>query len=547
MPDSLTLLMAQLNPTVGDINANTQKIIDVIEKNQKKHDIIVFPECVLTGYPPEDLLFRTELFQQIETALQDITAITKQCHIILGHPSQHQNVRYNSASILHQGQCLGLYHKQYLPNYGVFDEKRYFTEGNNHYLFTLKNHRITLGICEDLWPDNALQDWATLNADILISINASPFDNEKYERRETLLRAYAEKGLTVVYVNQVGGQDELVFDGRSLVLNPEGHLCARAPAFKEHLQTVVIQKKPKSGQRSDETAIAPSLTKEALLYQALLLGLRDYVEKNKFPGVLVGLSGGIDSALTLCLAVDALGADRVHAVLMPSRFTANISTEDAKQQAKTLNVMITEIPIEPLFAQFLTALSPSFQNTTPDVTEENIQARVRGTLLMALSNKTKNLLLTTSNKSEIAVGYSTLYGDMAGGFAPLKDVLKTTVNALARYRNEQSPVIPQRVLTRPPSAELAFDQKDEDNLPNYTLLDGILTAYQQHQQTAEEIINNGYDPHDVARVLALLKQSEYKRHQSAPGTKITPCAFGRDWRYPLTSGFQGSCKIKPNR
>lgn len=532
MTKNLSILMAQINPTVGAIASNSEKIILIIQTHQDNHDLIIFPELALTGYPPEDLLFRDKLFFQINEALLKIQKSTKNCHVIVGHPSIEAGQCYNSASIFSNGEQILRYHKQHLPNYGVFDEKRYFSKGDaNAPVFSLRNVRLGLCICEDVWSQGPVEALIAANVNAIICINASPFDENKYALRESVLRAHAIRGVALIYVNQIGGQDELVFDGQSMALDRTGKICARSPAFVEHLQTISL----KSDQIEGD--VAALLSKEALIYQALVCGLRDYVEKNKFPGVLLGLSGGIDSALSLSIAVDALGASRVQAVMMPSRYTANMSNEDAKEQADRMGVRSTTLPIEPAFKTLLTMLSPVFKGLKPDVTEENLQARIRGTLLMALSNKTGMMLLSTSNKSETAVGYSTLYGDMAGGFAVLKDVLKTTVYALSYYRNTISSVIPIRVLTRAPSAELAKNQTDQDSLPDYVILDGIITAYMDNNLDADEIIKSGYLAPDVKKVIQLMKRNEYKRHQAPPGVKMTACAFGRDWRYPMTSGF----------
>ncbi len=532
MRKTLTVLMAQINPTVGAIEINAEKVMDVILTHQEKHDVIIFTELTLTGYPPEDLLLREELFARVDLALKDIMAITKDCHVTLGHPTLENELCYNSASILFNGKRVALYHKQHLPNYGVFDEDRYFTKGPaTPCLLTINDYQVGLCICEDIWHPGPVDQIIAAGAEIMFCINASPFDADKYLLRENLLREYALRGLSSVYVNQIGGQDDLMFDGQSLAMDSAGKVCARAPAFETHLQTVTLHDKHIKGE------IAPLLKKEALIYQALVCGLRDYVEKNKFPGVLLGLSGGIDSALTLAIAVDALGASRVHAVMLPSRYTADMSSQDALEQLQTLNVQHMTLPIEPTFETLLTTLAPAFQNRAPDTTEENLQARIRGILLMALSNKTGNMLLTTSNKSETAVGYTTLYGDMCGGFAVLKDVLKTTVYALARFRNSISAVIPERVITRPPSAELAPNQTDQDSLPDYAILDAIISGYMNERLCAEDMIARGYKPEDVQRTIKLIKRNEYKRRQSAPGVKITACSFDRDWRYPITSGF----------
>lgn len=532
MSKKLAILLAQINLTVGAIEINADKIIKIICAHQHNNHVIIFPEMTLTGYPPEDLLLRPELFIRVNKALKRIMAETANCHVVIGHPTREEDACFNCASVFHQGQCVAIYHKQQLPNYGVFDEKRYFTPGKAAAcILTINGYRTGLCICEDIWHLSPVDQVIEAGAELLLCLNASPFDQNKYEQREQLLQSHAERGLIIVYVNQTGGQDELVFDGQSLVLDNKGIVRARLKAFEEQLHTVTLNDKTVVGE------IAPLLDKDALIYQALVCGLRDYVEKNKFPGVLLGLSGGIDSALTLAIAVDALGASRVHAVMLPSRYTANMSTNDALEQIKCLNVAHTTLPIEPSFETLLNTLAPAFLNKAPDTTEENLQARIRGVLLMALSNKTGSMLLSTSNKSETAVGYTTLYGDMNGGFAVLKDVFKTTVYALARYRNSIRSVIPERVITRPPSAELAMDQTDQDTLPDYAALDAIIQLYMNERLSAQDIIAQNYPSDDVLRVIKLVTQNEYKRRQSAPGVKISTCAFGRDWRYPITSGF----------
>ncbi|GGI80898.1 NAD+ synthase [Legionella impletisoli] len=532
MQNRLNVLMAQINPTVGAITENTNKIIDCIHKNQKEHDLIVFPELALTGYPPEDLLLRGELFQRIEEALKRIQNHTKACFVIVGHPSKEHDLCYNSATIFHNQTQLKRYHKQTLPNYGVFDEKRYFSAGKPDVcIFNVKNYHIALCICEDLWSEGPIERNIKEGCDILLCINASPFDYEKYDRRKKLVQKYAQKGPIIIYVNQVGGQDELVFDGQSFAMNPNGEITALAPAFKETYSTVTIEGQNVNG------AISPLLPEEALIYEALVCGLKDYIHKNHFPGVILGLSGGIDSALTLAIAVDSLGKERVHAVMMPSRFTASMSSEDALKQLNDMGVSYTTLPIENTFKVILETLAPSFQGLKKDTTEENIQARIRGLFLMALSNKTGNMVLTTSNKSETAVGYSTIYGDMVGGLAVLKDVYKTQIYKLARYRNKQSHVIPERVLVRPPSAELSENQTDQDTLPEYDILDAIVTLYMEQNKSAEDIITKGYPSEVVYRIIKMIKQNEYKRRQSAPGIKITPRSFDRDWRYPITNHF----------
>lgn len=524
--------MAQINPKVGAIEANVEKIIKIIQNEQAQHDLIVFPELALTGYPPEDLLFRPAFFMQIETGLEKIKQACLDCHVIVGHPSYEHGDCFNTATVFHQNVRVAFYHKQKLPNYGVFDEMRYFRPGEAQAcIIEVKNIRFALCICEDLWQPGPFEQIAHAGADLMVCINASPFDDGKRDLRENLLQGYAKRGLAIIYVNQVGGQDELVFDGQSMAFDQEGNLKALAPAFKEHLQTVVIKGK------NLESKLCPKPTRIQLIYEALVCGIRDYVEKNGFPGVLLGLSGGIDSALTLALAVDALGANRVQALMMPSRYTADISNEDAKEQLQLMAVAGTTLAIEPVFNSILETLSPSFKGLAADTTEENIQARIRAIFLMALSNKSGKMVLTTSNKSETAVGYTTLYGDMAGGFAALKDVLKTQVYELARYRNAIAPVIPERVIKRAPSAELAPNQTDQDSLPDYAILDAIVKGYLEDDLSAQDLVQKGYSAADVNKVIRLIKQNEYKRRQAAPGVKISLRNFGRDWRMPITSGF----------
>lgn len=524
--------MAQINPTVGAINKNTQKILSIITDNQISHDVIIFPELALTGYPPEDLLFRDSLFEQCENALKQIIENTTQCHVIIGHPTKENNHRYNSASVIANKNQIKIYHKQHLPNYGVFDEKRYFSPGaKSPCTFEVKNTTLGVCICEDIWQKSPVEQLIAAKTNLIICINASPFTIDKCQQREGIVRNHAKRGVPIVYVNQVGGQDELVFDGLSHVADHKGNIVARAPAFAEKLQTVIFENEKIT---SEITKIPES---NALIYQALKCGLGDYINKNNFPGVLIGLSGGIDSALTLAIAVDALGAERVHGVMMPSRYTASMSNEDAQEQLNTLNVKSTILPIEPAFKTMLATLAPAFNNKTQDTTEENLQARIRGMLLMAISNKTGNMVLTTSNKSETAVGYATLYGDMAGGFSVLKDILKTKVYDLARYRNSISKNIPERVITRAPSAELSANQTDQDSLPEYATIDAVITDFMEHNLSVNEIIRRGHAKDDVDLIIKKIAQNEYKRRQSSPGVKITARVFGRDWRYPITSGF----------
>ncbi|KTD72752.1 NAD+ synthase [Legionella tucsonensis] len=535
MQNKLTVLMAQINPTVGALASNRDQIIEVIKNKQADHNVILFPELALTGYPPEDLLFRKEFQQAVTEHLKQIQAVTKDCYVLVGHPSRTEQRLYNSVSIFYKGQRVAEYHKQNLPNYQIFDEARYFTPGEkNPCILDVNHYKIGVIICEDLWYPGPAEDLIEKGVSVLLVLNASPFDYSKYQKREDLLKSYAKRGISIIYVNQIGGQDELLFDGQSLAIDSQGRVCVRSPAFKEDLRTVTLQANHVEG------VLSPLLEFEPLIYEALICGTRDYVNKNHFPGVLIGLSGGIDSALTLAIAVDALGADRVHAVLMPSRYTAQMSNEDALTQIEKLNITHSTLSIEPAFNALMTTLEPVFTVRTPDITEENIQARIRGVLLMALSNKTGKMVLTTSNKSESAVGYATLYGDMAGGFAVLKDVLKTQVYTLARYRNSLSEVIPERVLIRAPSAELRPHQTDQDSLPDYTTLDAIIISYMEKNLTPEEIIQQGFAAETVTKVIQLIRRNEYKRRQSAPGIKISPTAFGKDWRYPITNGFLGT-------
>lgn len=532
MSDLIRLLIAQTNPNVGSIKDNAQCIIKIIKENAQQYDVIIFPELALTGYLLEDLLFRDELFTQVEIALEEIASVSTSCHIILGHPIKLANKIYNAASIFFNGACIKQYNKQKLPNYGIFDEKRYYNDDTlAPCVFTVKNYQLQLCICEDLWQSEPKQLIANDNIQILIAINASPFDVTKFNKRVELCKKYASLGPSVIYVNQVGGQDELVFDGRSFAIDNTASIKSLAPAFQEHLQEITIN------QHEIVSEITPDIPEVALTYQALVCGLRDYINKNNFQGILLGLSGGIDSALSLAIAVDAVGPSKVLAVLMPSKYTAQISNEDALEEIKRLGVGHYTLPIDNIFNTILKELEVAFQNTEEDKTEENLQARIRAVLLMAISNKRGYMLLSTSNKSESAVGYTTLYGDMAGGFAVLKDVLKTTVYKLASYRNTISTVIPTRVIERAPSAELAPNQKDEDSLPRYEILDAIIEHYMNDNLDAEKIIQLGYPKDIVTKVIKLIFQSEHKRHQAPPGVKITTTAFGKDWRRPITQGL----------
>ena len=540
MSHTLRIALAQLNLLVGDIEGNARRVLDAAKQAQELHraDVIVFPELTLTGYPPEDLLLRPGLHQRVLAALEGLRRELRGIAVVLGYPRQAQGGLYNAATVLLDGESLGVYHKQHLPNYSVFDEKRYFAPGSAACVVSVKGVPLGLTICEDIWEPGAAALSKAAGARLILNLNASPFHLHKgRERLAAVSDRVQETGLPVVYVNQVGGQDELVFDGGSLVLAADGELALRAPAFEEGLFLAEFSVHGDGSVTPMPAPVAHELEEEAAVYQALVSGVRDYVEKNRFPGVVLGLSGGIDSALSLAIAVDALGAERVEAVMMPSPYTASISLADARAQAETMAVDYREIPIAAVFEAFTQSLSDIFAGLAEDTTEENIQARCRGVLLMAISNKKGKMVLTTGNKSEMAVGYATLYGDMAGGFDALKDVPKTLVFRLARYRNAISPVIPERVITRPPSAELRPDQQDSDSLPPYEVLDAILARYVEQDQCAEEIIAAGFEAETVKRVIRLVDVNEYKRRQAAPGVRITRRAFGRDRRYPITSGY----------
>jgi NAD+ synthase (glutamine-hydrolysing) len=537
--NNIQSILGQLNLTVGDIEGNSKKIIDSINaaESEQNADIIIFPELSISSYPPEDLLLRPAFNKYILIALDQIISASKNIHVIVGYPIKQNDKLYNACSLIHKGKILKTYHKQNLPNYGVFDEKRYFTAGNETCIFEIKGITAALSICEDIWVHEPINDAAIAGAKIMFNINASPYHKNKLTERENMVSKRAqESDMHIVYTNLVGGQDELVFDGNSLVVNNQGEIVFHAPQFEEGLFEVKLNiEQSKKG--SNITVSKPVTIEEENIYKALVLGVQDYIRKNNFNGAVIGLSGGIDSALTLSIAVDALGAENVEVLIMPSRFTADMSNEDACLQAKKLGVNYEIISIEEPFESFLKILASRFKNLPSDVTEENIQARCRGILLMAASNKSGKLVLTTGNKSEMAVGYATLYGDMAGGYAPLKDVWKTLVYKLAKWRNTQQEVIPERVISRPPSAELRHDQVDQDSLPDYDILDPILEQYIELDKHPEQIIEGGYDADIVYKVIRLVDKNEYKRRQAAPGVRITERGFGRDRRYPITSGY----------
>ena len=534
--ETVTFALAQSHFLVGDIAANTEKMRTLaLQAREQGADVIVFPELALLGYPPQDLLLRPSLSGRVKNALSNLSDIDD-IVMIVGYPHVDHHGTFNSAAILHNGHQKGFYHKQILPNYGVFDERRYFDKGRNQVLFDYKGITIGLLICEDLWEKGPISDLKKQGADLIVSLNASPFEIEKQENRKTMLaKRSRENNLPIVYVNAVGGQDDLVFDGGSMAVQADGSVAHEAPRFMNQLLLATLD--VKTAKFNNQPKAPLTLSRESEMYQALVVGLRDYVNHSGFSGIIVGLSGGIDSALTLCIAVDALGADKVYAVMMPYEYTSQISLEDAQAQARRLNVSYTVCPIFDAVEGIRHTLAPLFNKSPADTTEENIQARARGVVLMALSNKFGHLVITTGNKSELAVGYSTLYGDMAGGFDVLKDVYKTQVYKLASYRNrlEDTPVIPERVITRPPSAELRPDQKDQDSLPDYDVLDGILASYIDEDMGYQDIVDKGFDAELVAKVIKMVDHNEYKRLQSPIGTKISHKAFGRERRYPLVN------------
>lgn len=537
MSQPVRVAMVQDNFLVGDINANARLIIQrALTAKENQAELVVFPELALVGYPPEDLLYRPGFIAQVEQAVTTIKQAVRGIDIVLGLPLELSGKLYNSAVWLRDGQCLAHYHKRALPNYSVFDEVRYFSPGNETCVVSLNKVRFGLVICEDAWEDGPVAYAKNAGADAIIVLNASPFHGGKYrERVQVLQQRSTENNLPMFYVNMVGGQDELVFDGESLVVDRTGAVIRRSAAFQAAIELIDLTE---TGPVAITSGATEALAPEEAIYQALVLGVRDFVTKNGFSSVVVGLSGGVDSALTLAIAVDALGAANVHAVMMPSRYTSIISREDAEAEAVLLGVRYDVIPIEAAFEAFLDSLSGVFSGTQPDTTEENIQARCRGLILMAISNKTGRMLLTTGNKSEMAVGYATLYGDMCGGFAPIKDVYKTMVYRLSHYRNSLGRVIPERVLTREPSAELRDNQVDQDSLPAYEILDRILELSVEQDMPIDDVVNAGFERATVEHVLALVQRNEYKRRQSAPGVRVTRRAFGRDRRYPITSGYR---------
>lgn len=575
MSKTLRFGLVQMNSTVGDLTANKEKILSWIQQGQEQQcDLLAFPELALTGYPPEDLLLRKQFIDKQQLALTEIAAQVADSVVILGCVTEQDGELYNSAAVLYHGRCAARYHKVNLPNYSVFDEKRYFKPGHEPLVLQMAEARIGVSICEDIWIDNSVVEAEAFDgqADVLLNISASPYFMSKSAARRELLQNKARKTRSaVVYVNLIGGQDELVFDGQSMVVAPDGRIMHSLPIFQEEMQVIDLDLDNVRADAVDKSFLAkefhssfanllvvdlpesyhnqagfsgsgdrPMLERAQEVYEALKLGLSDYVRKNNFKKVCLGLSGGIDSALVTALAVDALGKDNVVAVSMPSQYSSSGSIDDAKQQADNLGIRFILYPIRSLYEEYVVALQDTFSGLAVDITEENLQARIRGNLLMALSNKFGWMVLVTGNKSEVSVGYCTIYGDMAGGFAPLKDVFKTLVYELCAYRNRLAgfDMIPQAIIDKPPSAELRPNQKDQDSLPPYDLLDAILELYVEKEMGISEIVSRGYDLEVVRKVARLVDMSEYKRRQAAPGIKITERAFGKDRRMPITNRFR---------
>ena len=535
---SFKIALAQFSPHIGNIEANAQKMLEQAnEAKEQKADLIIFPELSTVGYPAEDLLIRPSLTKRTQKAFEQLSEV-KDIVMVFGFVNQTEDgQRYNSAAVMKDGQVLGIYNKQNLPQYSVFDEKRYFSEGHQHLVFEYLGHKFGVLICEDVWSLNTVHQLSQLNVETALVLNASPYEVGKPQHRlATMSKLAKQLNINVVYTNQVGGQDDLIFDGTSFVINQNGDIALQAPSFQEQLYYADYETEQKTFKVTEP---APALDTIAEIYQGLVLATRDYIQRSGFPGVILGLSGGIDSALTLAIAVDAIGADKVQAVMMPYTYTAQISVEDAAAQAKNMGITFGIAEINPIVNSFMQTLHPFFGNSPADTTEENLQARTRGTLLMGLSNKFGNLVLSTGNKSELAVGYCTLYGDMVGGYAVLKDVYKTIVFELAKYRNSisETPVIPERVITRPPSAELRPDQKDQDSLPPYDILDAILYAYIEEDMSQDDIIAKGFEKETVEKIIRLVDRNEYKRRQGAIGPRISSRAFSRERRYPIVNGW----------
>lgn len=536
---TLRFALAQYDFPVGATAGNALKVKALAEEARDRlgASLVAFPELTLSGYPPEDLLQRPSFLEACTRELQTLAPGINGISAVVGHPDTRGEV-FNAASLIREGKVEWTYHKQALPNYTVFDEKRYFRHGEATRVFTIEGVRVGMLVCEDIWEAEPAAHAAQAGAELILVINASPYDHRQAATREALLRQRAtDNGVAIAYVNLVGGQDDLLFDGHSLLVQPDGEIVARAPSFEEMLLTVEYDSDTRRLTAVDWPA-TDTRDAEAIMYAGLVRGVRDYVGKNHFSGVLLGLSGGIDSALTLAIAVDALGNDKVTAVMMPTEYTSDLSLREAKAQAEHLGVEYHVLPIEGIYEAFTGALAPVFAGRDPDITEENLQSRTRGVLLMAMSNKTGRLLLSTGNKSEMAVGYATLYGDMCGAYAPLKDLYKTVVYRLSRWRAAIDGAIPEVVIDRPPSAELRHDQVDQDSLPPYDELDAILEMFIEGEASAEDIIAAGYDDATVRRVIRMVFVNEFKRRQAAPGPRVTTKAFGRERRYPITSGWR---------
>jgi NAD+ synthase (glutamine-hydrolysing) len=541
-----SIALAQVNFKVGDIDGNLERISSAIAEAKARNSVnkalmVVFSELGLIGYPPEDLLLRPSLQHRVEEALLHVSSLSDDITIVVGYPWSEKGQLFNMAGVWQNGEQVARYAKRCLPNYQVFDEQRYFTPGDEVCVFEWLGHKVGLTICEDIWHEHPIAQSKAAGAELMVNINASPFHAGKLQQRHELLSNHAKNHqLPIIYVNQVGGQDELVFDGASFVVDAQGKVVACAP---EHESDLLLVDFDESLQVQSEHKLLVK-SELASIYDTLVLGVRDYIEKNRFKGIVLGLSGGIDSALTLAIAVDAIGKDRVEAVMMPFKYTSSMSMEDAKLEADALGVSYKVLPIEPMYNAFMLALKEEFVGLAADTTEENLQARCRGVMLMAISNKKGYMVITTGNKSEMAVGYATLYGDMVGGYSALKDVYKTIVFQLSRYRNElaasqgEAEIIPERVITRPPSAELAPDQVDEDSLPPYAILDQILEYYIEGDMSVDKIIAQGFSREDVTRITRLVDLSEYKRRQAPVGVRITSRGFGRDRRYPITNGWR---------
>ncbi len=539
----ITLVAAQINLLVGDPGGNAEKVLLYAKRaiQELNADCVIFPEMTLSGYPPEDLVFRADFLQACHQALKKIQQAALPITLIVGYPVLINQYVFNQAAIIQDGKIIATYNKQELPNYTVFDEKRYFYPGDSACVFNLKGVNIGVLICEDLWSANPIKQTVAAGAQLVVSLNASPFDHNKAKiRHKILIERVHETHCPIIYVNLIGGQDELIFDGGSMVIDQSGQCRQQASYFTEALMPVRISVNADKSVAIQAEKLPAILSEEQNIYEALVMGVRDYIHKNQFSGAVLGLSGGIDSALTLAIMVDAIGSENVITIMMPSRYTSEISTEEALRQTEILSVRHLTINIEPIFTAFLNSLAEPFASLPADTTEENLQARIRGTLLMAFSNKKGLIVLTTGNKSEMSVGYATLYGDMAGGFSVLKDVTKTMVYRLAKYRNSIAPVIPQRVIERPPSAELAAGQLDQDSLPPYPILDEILVRYIELDQSAEMIAETGIDMATIQKVIKMINRNEYKRRQAPPGIRITQRAFGKDRRYPITSGWDAT-------